>query len=120
MLRKPTEWLRVTVDQNGRVHVDNKPIPNGGPAIPPEAGAAEGTYRRLQICVPASPPIDVSLMLPPNEAGPSRTDYKWAPAPPDKMITLRLQPHQELYVSAAQGGGFAVMSIIVEYCEGEG
>lgn len=118
MLRKPTEWLRVVVDQNGRGHVNNQQVPQGGPVLPPEDGAGAGTYRKVQVCVPQEPQVFLSLTQPPNDAGPGRTGYQWAPVPPDKAILVRLQPEQQIYLTAASGGGFAVCSLIVEYCEG--
>ena len=119
MLRKPTEWLRVALDQQGSAQVNNQPVPAGGPVLAPEEGAPAGTYRRVQLGVPSSPPILVSLQLSPTAAGPNRTGYQYAPAPPNKLIVLRLQPEQQMFMTVGQGGGLAICSLIVEYCEAE-
>lgn len=104
--RKPTEWLRRIVDEQLKLILE------------PEVGAADlsaDTYRRVQILIPASPPIFVSIDSPvPGDVALSR-DYKIPPATPNTKLDFVLQPHQIVYAGATEG--YAVLGLIVEYLE---
>lgn len=122
VLRHPTEALRVALDQNGNATVNNQPRPAGGPVVDAEdadVGALAGTYRRVQIYTPQLPGVMMSLTTPPHDAGPSRTGYQYAPLPPESVVELRLQPQQVLFLASEQGGGPAICTVVIEYCEGE-
>lgn len=82
-----------------------------------ERGAEDGTYRRVQLFTPPSPQLHISIDHPtPNEAGPNR-DYRVGAVGTDQSITFTLQPHQKVFAMVAQGDGFGIASIIVEYLE---
>ncbi len=73
--------------------------------------------RRVQVLVPASPPVAVCIDRPdPEDAGPGRV-WKLPPAPPGQSIEFMLLPDQQLYACTAEGTGMALLGLIVEYLE---
>ena len=121
ILRKPTQLLRVTVSQELQ------------PILLAEEGVPEGAYRKVTIFTPQSPVIHLTLdtggvpsppsansknpATTPLKVGPNR-DYKTPPLSVDASLSFCLLPQQQVFAQAEQGGGFAVLAVLVEYMEG--
>lgn len=103
-VRKPTTIERATVDQQASVVIDE------------ERDAPDNTNRHVQILVPGSPGLLMSIDHPtPLEAGPNRAAYKFAQLAPGSKISFYLQPRQKVYLVAESGIAFP--SIITQYLE---
>lgn len=107
-LYKPTSTRRTTLTQEARV------------ILAPEESAPRGSYRKVQVTIPPSPPIFVGIDQPVQEKfnqpgmGPNR-DYVLPNLPPGQCIEFTLLPQQSLTASARPGLGF--VSLIIEYVE---
>jgi hypothetical protein len=107
-LYKPTANWRETLTQEARV------------ILKPEEGAPPGSYRKVQITIPPSPPIFAGIDQPVQKRygqsgiGPNR-DYELPNLPPGQCIEFALLPEQFLTASARPGLGF--VSLIIEYIE---
>lgn len=84
--------------------------------LEPEVDAPAGSYRLVQVMIPASPPVFIGLDVDPKEVGLNRT-YKLPLAPPGQFLRFALMPHQ--FLVAASDTGFAVSSLIVQHLGGE-
>jgi hypothetical protein len=74
-------------------------------------------FRRVQLLVPPAPPVAFAIDQPdPDTAGPGRV-FMLPPAPPGQAITFVLLPDQEIWGSTGEGGGLAVLGVVVEYLE---
>jgi hypothetical protein len=113
-LHKPTQLLRVTVDQQGRAAVDGQAYGDGDIL---RGVAADGHFRMVTILTPPSPIIQMSIDQPVEVAGANRTQYKWAPLPTNSRIPFCIGPEQTVYATAVQGGGLASFAVIVEFLE---
>lgn len=105
---KATHNERTTLTQEARV------------ILGPEESAPRGSYRKVQVTIPPSPPIFVGIDRPVQGRfnqpgmGPNR-DYMLPNLPPGQLIEFNLQPQQSLTASARPGLGF--VSLIIEYLE---
>ena len=100
-LRKPSVFDRTTVSQEIRQIVE------------PEAGAAPGSWREVQLLIPLEPVCFVTLE--PDAAskfGVDRT-YKLPVIPPGAQVTINLLPGQGVW--AAAKSGFALIAVTVEF-----
>ena len=81
-----------------------------------EASAHPG-YRRVQLLIPGGTPVAFGIDGPDAAtAGPGRV-FMLPPAPPGQAITFCLLPEQRLYGSTGEGGGMAILGLVVEYLE---
>lgn len=98
-LVRPTEMIRATVVQEARVVLE--------PCLDPNV-----KVRRVQVLVPASPPLLGGLDTTPDNIGPNRT-YKIMVLPPGAAIVFHLRNEQFLVLAAQEAK--AHPTLIVEY-----
>ena len=75
--------------------------------------APEGTYRKVQVLVPLSPDVVVTLQPDAAKAFGANREYKGVPFPPGAQIYLELMPHQVVYAAARDGK--AHLGLIVQF-----
>lgn len=108
-LYRNTEMKRATLVQEARV------------ILAADETAPAGSYRRVQILVPASPSMYLGIDMHPqqgfsdNGIGPNRT-YKVPPLTPGQTIVVRLLPKQALMAMSEESLCFT--SLIIEHIEG--
>ena len=101
MLRRDTEFVRATVDQQIRM------------ILGPEEDAPEEAVRDVQILVPSSPEVFCGT-TPGEDLGLNR-NYKQPAMTQGAQIQFKLRAGQALYASAKEKQAF--ITVIVQYLE---
>lgn len=101
---KPTQIMRLTLTQEVRV------------VLEPELGAPAGSYRQVQVMIPASPKVYLALDVDPKTLGLNR-NYKLPVAPPGAFLSFTLLPEQ--FVVMCADIGLSISSVIVQHLGGE-
>lgn len=101
MFRKDTEFLRATVSQEIRQ------------VLAPDVDSPEASVRRVQILVPLSPKLYVSLEPDADRKFGTDRTYKMPVAPPGAALIVWLRPGQPIFAAAAEQ--FAELALTVEY-----
>ena len=100
-LYKETKLDRATVSQEFRKILGK------------ELAAPEGTHRKVQVLVPLSPEVVVTLEPNAAKAFGANREYKGVPFPPGAQIYIELLPHQEIYAAARDGK--AHLGLIIQF-----
>lgn len=112
-LLRPTELHRVLVDETGRCFVDGGPEPLQYVVPPAEDGVA---VRLVRIYLPSDPPVSLALDKRIEDVGFARPKH-WPEPETGSWLRFRLLPEQ--FVSAVSHRGYALLTVVVEYPEGD-